>query len=115
MHCSRDLDVLRAQRIMGFCILITHKSTKSENQITWMYAQESYAQQTLHTKWHFNAVACVPQVLASVLYRWLMDPDKVSSVCETALSSSAKNSVKVFADVVWHVLVGQSSGLWWPC
>ena len=34
--CSRDLDVLRAQRIMGFFILITHKSTRSENQITWL-------------------------------------------------------------------------------
>ena len=30
---SRDLDVLRAQRIIGF-ILITHKSTKPENPIT---------------------------------------------------------------------------------
>ena len=34
--CSRDLDVLRAQRIIGlFLILITHKSTRSENRITW--------------------------------------------------------------------------------
>ena len=33
--CSRDLDVLRAQRIVGFLILITHKSTRSENPITW--------------------------------------------------------------------------------
>ena len=32
--CSRDLDVLRAQRIMGFFDLITHKSTRSENAIT---------------------------------------------------------------------------------
>ena len=31
--CSRDLDVLRAQRIMGF--FITHKSTRSETPITW--------------------------------------------------------------------------------
>ena len=30
---SRDFDVLRAQRIMGFFILITHKSTRSENPI----------------------------------------------------------------------------------
>ena len=31
--CSRDLDVLRAQRNMGFLkILITHKSTRSEIQ-----------------------------------------------------------------------------------
>ena len=37
MHCSLDFDVLRAQRIMGFFILITHKSTKSENLITWKY------------------------------------------------------------------------------
>ena len=29
------LDVLRAQRSMGFFILITHKSTRSENPITW--------------------------------------------------------------------------------
>ena len=31
--CSRDLDVLRAQRIIGFFSLITHKSTGSENPI----------------------------------------------------------------------------------
>ena len=30
--CSRDLDVLRAQRIIGFFILITHKPARSENQ-----------------------------------------------------------------------------------
>ena len=30
VFCSRDLDVLRAQRIMGFLILITHKSTRAE-------------------------------------------------------------------------------------
>ena len=33
---SLDLVVLRAQRIVGFLILITHKSTKSENPITWV-------------------------------------------------------------------------------
>ena len=33
--CSRDLGVLRAQRIMGFLILITHKPTRSENPIRW--------------------------------------------------------------------------------
>ena len=33
--CSRDLNVLRAQRIMGILNLITHKSTKSENPVTW--------------------------------------------------------------------------------
>ena len=33
--CSRDLDVLRAQRIIGFLILFTHKSTSSENPIIW--------------------------------------------------------------------------------
>ena len=33
--CSRDIDVLRAQRIMGFFSLITHKSTRSESPITW--------------------------------------------------------------------------------
>ena len=32
--CSRDLHVLRAQRIVGVFILITHKSTWSENSIT---------------------------------------------------------------------------------
>ena len=31
--CSRDLDVLRAQRIMGFFMLITHKSTRSPSHI----------------------------------------------------------------------------------
>ena len=35
--CSRDLDVRRAQRIIGFFkIFITHKSTRSENPITWV-------------------------------------------------------------------------------
>ena len=33
--CSSELDVLRAQRIIGFIILITHKSVRSENPITW--------------------------------------------------------------------------------
>ena len=32
--CSRDLDVLRVQRIIGFFV-ITHKSTRSENPIKW--------------------------------------------------------------------------------
>ena len=36
LFCSLDLDVLRAQRSMGFFILITHKSTRSESSITWM-------------------------------------------------------------------------------
>ena len=35
--CSLDLDVLRAQRSMGFFILITHKPTRSENPITWLF------------------------------------------------------------------------------
>ena len=33
--CSRDLDVLRAQRIIGLFIFITHKSTWSGDPITW--------------------------------------------------------------------------------
>ena len=33
--CSLDLRVLRAQRIMGFLILITHKSMRSENSTIW--------------------------------------------------------------------------------
>ena len=33
--CSRDLDILCAQRIMGFLFLITHESTRSEIPITW--------------------------------------------------------------------------------
>ena len=33
-RCSRDLDVLRAQRIMDFFILITQKSMRSEKPIT---------------------------------------------------------------------------------
>ena len=36
MQCSFDLDYYdRAQRIMDFFTFITHKSTKSENSITW--------------------------------------------------------------------------------
>ena len=31
VSCSRNLDMLRTQRIIGFLILITHKSTGSEN------------------------------------------------------------------------------------
>ena len=33
--CSRDLDVLRAQRIIGFFLVITHKPTRSEHPLTW--------------------------------------------------------------------------------
>ena len=32
---SLDLEVVRAQMIMGFLILITHKSTGSESLIRW--------------------------------------------------------------------------------
>ena len=39
--CSLDLNVLRAQRIIGFFILITHKSTRSDNPITWKYAKQA--------------------------------------------------------------------------
>ena len=34
--CSLYLRVPRVQRIMGFFILITHKSMRSENPITWV-------------------------------------------------------------------------------
>ena len=34
MLCSRDLDALCVQRIMGFFIVITHKSRRSEHPIT---------------------------------------------------------------------------------
>ena len=33
--CSFEPDVLRAQRIMDFFILVTHKSIRSENPVTW--------------------------------------------------------------------------------
>ena len=36
--CSFDRDVLLVQRIMGFLILITHKSMRSEKLITWLLA-----------------------------------------------------------------------------
>ena len=36
VFCSLDLDVLCTQRIIGFFILITHKSTGLENLITWL-------------------------------------------------------------------------------
>ena len=37
--CSRDLDVLRAQRIIGFFIINTQKLTKFGNPITWQSKQ----------------------------------------------------------------------------
>ena len=49
--CSRDLDMLRAQRIIGFFILITHKSTRSEKPITW-----------------FRSVCIIVQRQATLLY-----------------------------------------------
>lgn len=54
------------------------------------------------------------QVLASLLYRWLMDTDKVCSVCEAKLSSESQRSIAMFAEIVWHVLVnlGRTEG-WW--
>ena len=39
--CSLEVDIQRAQRIMGFFILIIHKSTRSENPIRWRARQES--------------------------------------------------------------------------
>ena len=40
--CSLHLDVVRAQRIMGCFIVITHKSTRSEKPIDW--CDEKYFQ-----------------------------------------------------------------------
>ena len=52
------------------------------------------------------------QVLASLLYRWLMDMDRVCSVCDAKLSSESQRSTAMFAEVVWHVLVnlGRTEG-----
>ena len=36
VRCSCDLDILRAQRTMGFFTLVTHKPTWSNNLITWL-------------------------------------------------------------------------------
>lgn len=52
------------------------------------------------------------KVLASLLYRWLMDIDRVCSVCDAQLSSETQRCIAVFAEVVWHVLVnlGRTEG-----
>ena len=55
VFCSRDLDVLRAQRIMGF-YLDYHKSTRSENPITWLaltnhdFVHRTLSEHTLHSQ-----------------------------------------------------------------
>ena len=58
VFCSLDLDVLRAQRIMGFFIVITHKSTRSESPITW------------YELWPRNAR--LPAVAYSSVKHWLI-------------------------------------------
>ena len=41
--CSRDLDMLSEQRIMGLFILITHKSTRPDNPIqTYCFRIKSF-------------------------------------------------------------------------
>ena len=55
--CSRDLDVLRAQRITGFFILITHRSAWSENPINWLLSCCSRSEARLHVETSF-----IPQV-----------------------------------------------------
>ena len=51
MICLRDLDVLRAQRIIGFFILITHKSTRSEirSYCCISYFEDCYAPNGAHS------------------------------------------------------------------
>lgn len=51
-------------------------------------------------------------VLASILYRWLMDFDKVCVACEARLSPETQRSVAMFAEIVWHVFVnlGRTEG-----
>ena len=39
---SLYLHVLRTQRILGFFIVITHKSSRSEDRITWFLLHVSY-------------------------------------------------------------------------
>ena len=47
--CSLDLEVLRAQRIMDFFILVTHKLTRSKNSITSYNFQELICCQILYS------------------------------------------------------------------
>ena len=60
MLCSRNLDVLRAQRIMGFFILITHKSTRSQNRVTWTLI-------TAHTRTRWSKTAAPSCLLCRTL------------------------------------------------
>lgn len=52
------------------------------------------------------------KVLASLLFRWLMDIDRVCSVCDAKLSPETQRSIAMFGEVVWHVLVhlGRTEG-----
>ena len=45
--CSLDLHVLRVQKIIGFLILITHKSTRLKNPKTWQSQVKSLRQMML--------------------------------------------------------------------
>ena len=65
--CSLDLDVLCVQRIMGFSILITHKSTRSE--ITWVLLFTSCWFSEL-SHWELDNILQVISTLPLLINMW---------------------------------------------
>ena len=59
MFCSRDVNVLRAQRIIGFFHLTTHRSPRSENPNTWPSWRLTFWTSWNRTKKRFSNVNCL--------------------------------------------------------
>ena len=79
---SRDLDELRAQRIIGF-LVITHNSTRSDDPVTWVYRFLSldsihntthgasirlYRQKCGHiARMHYSAMSCCDSYIQNII------------------------------------------------
>ena len=81
VSCSRNLDMLRTQRIIGFLILITHKSTGSENH--GIYSFKATASFGILVKYKNAPVFFIPIQLLSYYHTCLGRP-MFSLICGLA-------------------------------
>ena len=82
--CSLDLSVLGAQRIMGFFILITHKSLRSKKPIKLQWMK--------HSKWYL-LIACY--------------------LCSDRTNTTTKTFIELLQFLVQGTKFAKSQSVWW--
>ena len=85
-----DLDVLRAQRLIGFFFLITHKSTGSNIPITWSTVHMNISVDSFLQSAHQMCSTLAPRSLPSSALRFT-GMDHINAVLYTKRSAPSAN------------------------